>query len=150
MKTKSCVSDGVFRVAAIDRIAGEARVIAEIFALRSAIRAIAIRPAEPGNAYAVANHECGSGLGTATFGTLRSLPHFRSDLFQPAHNLMAENQRQLRVRQFAVDHVKIGAANSACADPYEQLSPARLWLWNIAQLQRLRWLLENHRAHGLR
>src|SRR5262249_59109556 len=62
---------------------------------------------------------------------------------------MAEDERQLGIWQFAIDHVKIRAANSARADAHEQLSPARLWLCHIAQLQPLRWLLENHRAHGL-
>jgi hypothetical protein len=48
--------------------------------------------------------------------------HF-TDFFDSSDNLVTENQRQLSDRQFAVDHVKVGAANRAGADPHEQLVP---------------------------
>jgi len=57
MKTESCIGDGEFGVTAVDGIAGETRAIAKVLAILSAINALAIRPAEPWNAYAVADRE---------------------------------------------------------------------------------------------
>jgi hypothetical protein len=71
-------------------------------------------------------------------------------LFDSSDNLVTENQRQFRIGQFAIDHVKVGAANRAVADPNEQLSRAWLRFCYITQLQRLPWLVENHRAHASR
>ena len=56
-KTKSRIGDSEFRIAAIDRVAGEARVIAKIFAARFAKLAFSARPTEPRNADAIANLE---------------------------------------------------------------------------------------------
>ena len=72
-----------------------------------------------------------------------------AQFFYTADDLMAWNQRQFWIPQFAIDHVKIGAANSASTNAHEQLSPARLWLWDVAQLQRLPRLIENDRAHAI-
>jgi hypothetical protein len=57
-----------------------------------------------------------------------------AQFFYTANDLMTRNERQLRIRQFAVHDVKISAANSARINTHEQLSPPRLWLWHIAQL----------------
>jgi hypothetical protein len=43
--------------------------------------------------------------------------------------------------------VKVGPANRACGDTHKQLTLRRLWLWHIAQLQRVLRLFQNHRAH---
>ena len=120
MKTESCISDGEFGVTAVDGVAGKTRAIAEVFPIGSAISAFAIGPTKPWNANAMADMEF----------RICSL----TDLFHAANNLMARNQRQLRVRQFAIDYVKVSAANSAGTHAHEQLPSSRLWLWHIAQL----------------
>src|SRR6185369_13800352 len=143
METISRIHDGELGVAAIECVPGKTRVIAKILSAGSAIRAIAVGPAEPRDSHAISDCEGGSGLGAATVGTLRSLPHF-TDFFDSSDNLVTENQRQLRIGQFAIDHVEVSAANGAGADPHEQLSPARLRPWHIAQLQGLFRFVENH------
>ena len=60
---------------------------------------------------------------------------------------MTENQRQFRIGQFPIDHVKVSAANRARADAYEQLSFAWLRLRHIAQFQDLFRFVENHCTH---
>src|SRR5207248_7962379 len=62
-------------------------------------------------------------------------------------DLMAGNQRQLRIRQFATDDVKIGAANRARTYTNEQLSRVGLRLGHIEQHEPLPRFFENHRAH---
>jgi hypothetical protein len=71
-----------------------------------------------------------------------------ADFFNSSDNLVTENQRQFRTPQFAIDHVKVSPANRAGANPHQELSPARLRLWHIAQLQWLFRFVENHGAHG--
>jgi hypothetical protein len=44
--------------------------------------------------------------------------------------------------------VKVSAANRAGANPHKHLSPARLWLRHITQLQGTFRFVENHGAHG--
>ncbi len=60
---------------------------------------------------------------------------------------MTENQRQFRIGQFPIDHVKVSAANRAGADAHEQLSFAWLRLRHIAQFQDLFRFVENHCTH---
>src|SRR5438067_13620777 len=136
MKTVSRIDHGELGVTAIERVTGKAPIIAKILSARSAIRAIPIGPAYPRDSHAVSDCEGGSGLSAATVGTLRSLPNRFADFFHSSDNLVTENQRQLRIGQFAVDHMKVSAANRAGASAHEQLSPARLRLWHIPQLQR--------------
>src|SRR5436305_10548594 len=102
METVSRVGHSEPGVTAVDRIAGEARVITKIFSAGSAIRAIPISPAKPRNSDAISDCECGSGLSAATVGALRSFRHFAADFFNSPDDLMPEYQRQLRIRQFAV------------------------------------------------
>src|SRR5690349_24580062 len=111
MKTESCIGAGERGVTAVDGVAGEARVIAEVFPVRLAISAVAICPTKPRNAHAVSNRELRICLLT--------------DLFHTPDNLMSQDERQLRIQQFAIDYMKISAANSARIDAHEQLSPAR-------------------------
>src|SRR4051812_4918530 len=148
MKTESRVSDAELGVTAVNRVTGKARVIAKILSAGPAIRAITIGPAKPRDSHAISDRECGSGLSAATVGTLRSLPRFFADFFNVSDNLMTENQRQRWIGQFAIDHMKISAANCAGPDSHEQLSAARLRLRHIAQLQWLFRFVENHGAHG--
>src|SRR5204863_8970032 len=98
-------------VIAIERVPRKARTIAKILSARSAIRAIPIGPAYPRDSHALSDCEGGSGLSASTVGTLMSLPDCFADFFHSSDNLVTENQRQLRIGQFAVDHMKVSAAN---------------------------------------
>jgi hypothetical protein len=133
METVSRIRDGELGVTAVDRVTGEARVIAKILSAGSAIRATAIGPAKPRDPHAFPDCE---------------VQTFFADFFDLSYNLVTENQRQFRIGQFTIDNVKVSAANRARADAYEQLSLAWLRLWRIAQLQDLFRFVENHRAHG--
>ncbi len=145
MKTVSRIRDSELGVTAIDRVTGKARVIAKILSAGPAIRAITIGPAKPRDSHAISDSECGS---AATVGTLRSLPHFFADFFNLSDDLVTGNQRQFWIGQFAIDHMKVSAANRAGANADEQLSPARLRLWHITQLQGSFRFVENHGTHG--
>src|SRR5439155_23077936 len=76
MKTVSRVGDGELCITTINCVAGEARVIAEIFSTRSAIGAFAVRPAKPRNPYAISN---------------RKFRVFVTDLFNSRDNLVTQN-----------------------------------------------------------
>jgi hypothetical protein len=110
MKAVSRIGDGELGVAAIDCVTGEARVVAKILSTGSAIRAIAIGPPKPRNSDAVADREF-------RISNLESRI-FLADFFNTANNLVTENQRQFRIEQFAIDHVKVSAANRAGADAH--------------------------------
>src|SRR6266568_1972400 len=129
MKTESRIRDGELGVTTIDRVTGKAGVIAKIFSARSAIRAITVGPAKPRDSHTISDRE---------------VRIFFADFFDSSDNLVTENQRQFRMGQFAINHVKVSAANRAGADPHEQLSPARLRFWHIAQLQGSFRFVENH------
>src|SRR5258705_9045750 len=133
MKTVSRIRDSELSVTAIDRVTGKARVIAKILSAGSAIRAITIGPAKPRDSHAISDCE---------------VRVFFPDFFDSSDNLVTENQRQLRIGQFAIDHMKVSAANRAGTDAHEQLSPARLRLWHITQLQGSLRFVENHGTHG--
>ena len=136
MKAESRISDGELGVTAVDCVPGKTRVVAEILPVRSTINAFTVRPTQPRNAYAISDFE----LRIDSF----------ADFLDTTDDLMPRDQRELRIWQFAIDHMKISATNSARIDAHEQLPRARLWPWHIAQLQGLLQLVEDHRAHGLR
>jgi len=141
MKTIARVSDSELGVAAVDVVTGEFPVIAKIFAIRSTISALAVRPAEPRDSDTVAGLE---------FRFL--IFDFRingiADFFDAPDDLVAENERKFRIRQFAIDDMKIGPANGAHVDANKKLSPARFRLAEIAERERLSDLFQHHRAHG--
>ena len=57
MKTKSRIGDGELGVTAVDRVAGETRIITEVLPMRPAVGTFAICPPQPWDAYAIANVE---------------------------------------------------------------------------------------------
>jgi hypothetical protein len=120
METVSRIRDCELGVTAIDGVTGKAGVIAKILSAGSAIRAIPVGPAKPRDSHTISDCE---------------VRIFFADFFDSSDNLVTENQRQFRIGQFAIDDVKVSAANRAGADAHEQLSFARLRLWHIAQLQ---------------
>lgn len=60
---------------------------------------------------------------------------------------MPGDERQFRIRQLAIDNVKVGAANGTSGNTNEQLSRAQLRFWRVTRAKRLPWFFENHRAH---
>ena len=97
------VGDRVLRVAAVDLVPGEPRILAEVLAPRAAVAARAVGGAEPGHADPVAGCEP---------------VHDLSGSDDRADNLVARDQGQLGIRQLPVHHVQVGAAH--CARPYLQ------------------------------
>jgi len=99
------------RETTVTREAGEDRVITEIFLIPDAIRTHAAGMAKPRNTDSLANTES---LNT------------RSKRVDPANNFMARDDRNLRVWQFAIDDVQIGAANATNGHLHADLSVS--WL----------------------
>src|SRR5437773_4930506 len=132
MKTVAPIGNGELGVTAIDGVTGKAGIIAKILSAGSAIRAIAVGPAKPRDSHPISDCEVRISF---------------ADFSDSSDNLMTENQRQFRIGQFPIDHVKVSAANRARADAHEQLSFAPLRLRHIAQFQGLFRFVENHCTH---
>jgi hypothetical protein len=64
-----------------------------------------------------------------------------------ADDLMADDQREFRIRQFPIHDVQISAADSARAHLDENLARAGLRLGSFEQTERLPRSFENHCAH---
>ena len=97
-----------------------------------AIAAFAARPAQPGNADALAKLEA-----------VRRWAQRR----YPSHDLVARNERRFRIGQFAIHHVKIGAADRAGAYADQDLAVGRLGHRHLDGTQGLAGRKELHRAH---
>ena len=132
-KTKARVGHRMGRIAAVAGIAGKHWRIAQILAPGAAIRTGAICAAEPRHTDALAEREAG---------------HARSDRRDTADNFVSRDDRQLRVRQVAVDHMQIGAAHPASGDLDQDFAAGRLRDRPLAQNQRCVRPIQNHRAHG--
>ena len=87
-------------IAAVDRVAGETRAIAKIFAAAAAIVANPAGPAEPRHPDPVAERE-----------TVDLRPLVDDD----ADDLVTKHQRQLRVGELTIDDMQVGAAHGAGA-----------------------------------
>jgi hypothetical protein len=101
----------VFGVAAIERVARKAGMVAKVLATGAAVLTFAAGPAEPRDSYSIA--------GLESFDCFTAL-NYGSDDFVPGH------KRQFRVRQFAIDDVQVRSANGAGGDADQNLSPGRL------------------------
>ncbi len=95
------IGDAVVAVAAVQGVAGEARVRAQVLPAAPAIAANAAGPAEPGDADAL---PFGEALDARAEG--RDAPH----------DLVSRHDRQPGLRKVAVHHVEIGAADPAGRD----------------------------------
>jgi len=95
------IGNGFCRKAAVARIAGKEREIAEIFVAGKTIRTMAAGTAKPGNADA---HAEGQAFHAAANG------------IDTADNLMAGDDGQFGIGQIAVDDMEIGAADAAGGD----------------------------------
>ena len=129
------VGDGVFGIAAVDLVAGEERVVAQILLAAAAIEAGAVGMSEPRHADAVVDGEAGDA------GAKRR---------HVTHDLMTENERQLGLRQLAVEDVEIGAAHPASGDLDEDLLGSRLGNGQLGKSERLARPVEQHGLHDRR
>ena len=127
------IGDRMGRKAAIARIAGKDWVIAEVLPAAQAIGAMTAGMTEPGNADAFAEAE------PADVG---------ADRIDPPDNLMPGNDRHLRIWQFPVDDMEIGAADAAGAHAHANLSGARLWIGQILVGERGSDLVQDHGFHA--
>src|SRR5207248_6770479 len=129
-KAVALVGDGHPGVATVDLVTREARTVAEVLAARPAMLAGAARPAQPRNS------------------DPRSFRESRASGFYDPNDFVAEHERQLRIRQLAVQDMQICPAHAAGADAQEHLPG----LWNgIRQLAPLQWtsrLDQHHRSHA--
>ena len=126
------VGDGELGIAAVQRVAGEAGRVAQVLVAGAAIGAGAAGVAEPGDADPPADGERG--------GARAAGQHL-------AHDLVAGDQRQLGVRQLAVDDVQIGAADRAGLDPHQDLARAGDGVGEPGRAQRLARGVEDHGEH---
>ena len=134
-KAKAGVGDRVGGEAAVPRVAGEQRPVAQVLAVAAAIGAYAAGTAEPGHADARTDRRGGY-----------AGPMGRD----PPDDLVPGHDRQLGVRQIAVDHVEIGAAHPAGLDLDQDFSRARRRHRPLTHHQGRAGPVENHRTHGCR
>jgi hypothetical protein len=95
----------ILRVAAIDGVSGEDWGVAKILEAATAIGAISIDSANPGDADSCAERQVRG-----------------STIHHVSHDLMAGDEWLLPSRQFALDNVKVGTADSAGAHLKKNLS----------------------------
>src|SRR5207244_5296656 len=86
VKTESGIGHGELGVTAVDGVASETRVVAQILPVRSAVSTFAIRPAEPWNTYAVSDRE-------RRMSNVERRRNFRTHFFHASDNLVPWNQR---------------------------------------------------------
>ncbi|ABA51266.1 hypothetical protein BURPS1710b_A1017 [Burkholderia pseudomallei 1710b] len=129
---KARVGDRALRIAAVDRVAGEAGRIAQVLAAARAVRAMAARAPEPRHADTLADRE-----------TLRE----RAERGHRADDLVPRNHRPLRIAQIAVDDVQIGPAHAARVHVDQQLPRRRHGVRQLGFAQPRRAAVEYHRAH---
>ena len=121
-------------VAAVHRVAGEQRPPAEVLAACRAVLAAPARPRQPGHADAVTRD-----------GQL----HARPGLLDGTHDLVPEDEGELRLRELAVCDMEVGAAQPAGGHRDADLAGA--WLRGLAidQTQGALNLLEEHGSHAV-
>ena len=130
-KAEALVRDDLLGVAAVELIAGEARAVAQVLPPAQAVTTLAVGPAKPGDADALAGGEAGPAFG-----------HSPDDL-------VPGDERQLRVGQLAVDDVEIGSADAARVHGDQHLTGLRDGHGELGLPERLPGAVEHHRLHGL-
>src|SRR5262249_41240646 len=121
-------------IAAVARVAGKERSIAQILSAAAAIRADAAGRAEPRDPDALAYcQSC----------------HARPHGGDASDDLVAGHDRKLRAWQLAVDHVQIGPADTAGRDLNENFAGCRFGRWPLAHDERRARSLQHHGAHAL-
>src|SRR5215468_3349837 len=86
-KNVARVGNGVLGIAAVDLVAGKARVVAKVLAARAAVEANAIGEAEPRHANALADGEAS---------------HLVADSLDTPHDLVTQYERKLWMREIAI------------------------------------------------
>ena len=125
------VRDRMGGVAAVAGKAGEQRRIAEVFASAPAIGAGPVGMAEPRDADARAELEA----------------HALADRLDAADNLMSRHDGQLRIGQFAVDDVQVGATDAAGLDPDANLARSGRWVGPLLHAELFMHPMQDHGAH---
>ncbi len=121
----------ILRIAAVDLITREPRRIAEIFTAFPAVAAVAARVAEPWNADPLTRLEvCAGSQG-------RNMPH----------NLMAGDDRQLRLFEIAVDNMQVGTAHTTSGDLDQHLASAGHGNRHLKRAQLLTGSFHHHGFH---
>ena len=114
--------DGEFRVAAVHGVTRKRGMVAEVFHSRAAKFASLVRAVQPGNADAIAALES---------------PRALAETFDYAYDLMPGNHRGFFRRQFALDNVKIRAANAAHFHAHEDFTLARPRVGRVGEFERI-------------
>ncbi len=128
--------DGVFAVAAVVVVAGEARIWTKIFAAATAIDADAASLAQPcyPDAIALLEAACADAA-----------------LVDDAHHFMPRYDSRMMRWQITFGDVKIGAAHSARFHAHSNFALARLGHGGVDRVERIgfdrRGLLDHHRLH---
>ena len=131
-KAEPRIGQSVRRIAAIARIAGEQRPVAEIFTSIAAIGANPAGRSKPGHADSFVAREASD---------IRPHSSDAADDFVPRHD------GELCRRQLAVDDMQIGAANPACFDFDQDFAGSRSRNWALPQHESGPRPIEHHRAH---
>ncbi len=126
------IDDRRRREAAVTRVAGEQRMVTEVFPVIQAIGADTAGVTKPGNADALA--------GPQPFDA-------RPDQVDPPDDLVPRNNRRHRGGQFAIDDVQVGAADAAGADLHANLTWPRSPIGQLRPFERRTEFFQNHRVH---
>src|SRR5205823_7696092 len=109
-KTEAFVGDAKLGIAAVDVIAGEARVHAKVLETAAAESAGLVDRAKPGDADAITSRK-----------PLRAL----AGRLDPADDHVTDHERKLGFAQLTVDDVEVGATNRADRDTNQDLAASR-------------------------
>ena len=131
-KTITLVGHRVFRITAVQRVAGKARAVAQVLALAQAIAAMPAGVTQPRHAQSLPD---GKSPGMFALGG------------NDAYDLMAGYQRQLGLGKFAVQYMQIGAAHAAGADLEQHIVGAAFWQRQLDESQGRSGCFQNHCAH---
>src|SRR5206468_3348701 len=105
------VDEGVLGVAAVKLVPREPRIRAQILAIAAAVPAFTAGVSQPRDSDAIARCKTGGAFAGG---------------FNSTDDFVARHDRDVDVRELAVNHVEIGAAHPAGRDPYQQLPGRRL------------------------
>ena len=131
-ETETLVRQHEFRVAPVQRIAGEAGLLTKVLATGTAKAAVATRPAQPRNTDARADFK--------PFRSFAALDDFTDDF-------VARDKREFRLSQLAIDDMQVGPTDGAGANADQDLADARFGRWQIRFAERLPGSGEHHCAH---
>src|SRR5262249_33198816 len=133
-ETVARIGERMRGIAAVARVAGKYRPIAQVLSAAAAIRADAAGRAEPRDPDALAYGQ-----------SCDSRPHGGD----APDDLVAGHDRKLRVWQLAVDHMQIGSDAPAGRDLDENCAGRRGGRWPLAHDERRARFLQRHGAHAL-